>query len=52
MFFIMTDFIVAPFVGAWIEIAEQEAAKLTSSVAPFVGAWIEIAWDKIKGTFK
>ena len=33
---------VAPFVGAWIEIAWIGIRKLWIIVAPFVGAWIEI----------
>ena len=33
---------VAPFVGAWIEIDLEEKIKNSSTVAPFVGAWIEI----------
>ena len=33
---------VAPFVGAWIEIAALEAQLEAEDVAPFVGAWIEI----------
>ena len=34
--------VVAPFVGAWIEINCINAAGTCSDVAPFVGAWIEI----------
>ena len=34
--------LVAPFVGAWIEISAPILSCLTVSVAPFVGAWIEI----------
>ena len=33
---------VAPFVGAWIEIAVRSPRVVVSRVAPFVGAWIEI----------
>ena len=33
---------VAPFVGAWIEIALSEIGTDSDAVAPFVGAWIEI----------
>ena len=37
-----TGALVAPLVGAWIEI-QAEAAKMAGmSVAPLVGAWIEI----------
>ena len=34
--------IVAPFVGAWIEIKQLINAVNGYEVAPFVGAWIEI----------
>ena len=40
---------VAPFVGAWIEIAEQAKLVVKDDVAPFVGAWIEIR-EKETGT--
>ncbi len=33
---------VAPFAGAWIEIALKELKNLVNTVAPFAGAWIEI----------
>ena len=33
---------VAPFVGAWIEIIRSLPMELSTCVAPFVGAWIEI----------
>ena len=33
---------VAPFVGAWIEIAITALIMNFHVVAPFVGAWIEI----------
>ena len=33
---------VAPFVGAWIEILVREYGRNGFPVAPFVGAWIEI----------
>jgi len=33
---------VAPFVGAWIEMAGIANAASLDYVAPFVGAWIEI----------
>ena len=35
-------FVVAPFVGAWIEIKRILKQKKSLLVAPFVGAWIEI----------
>ena len=34
--------IVAPLVGAWIEILRTSRPRLVISVAPLVGAWIEI----------
>ena len=34
---------VAPFVGAWIEISLLHVRLALQLVAPFVGAWIEIA---------
>ena len=34
--------IVAPFVGAWIEMLNARSYTISSCVAPFVGAWIEI----------
>ena len=37
--------IVAPFVGAWIEILTIIFTGAMMSVAPFVGAWIEIVMD-------
>ena len=33
---------VAPFAGAWIEIAELDKMDRMKKVAPFAGAWIEI----------
>ena len=34
--------LVAPFVGAWIEISTYALKEFIPKVAPFVGAWIEI----------
>ena len=34
--------IVAPYVGAWIEITYFLGQGLSIYVAPYVGAWIEI----------
>ena len=34
---------VAPFTGAWIEIAPSTMIRYKRKVAPFTGAWIEIA---------
>ena len=33
---------VAPFAGAWIEIAGRRQRDDRKRVAPFAGAWIEI----------
>ena len=33
---------VAPLVGAWIEITNSDDIYTASIVAPLVGAWIEI----------
>ena len=35
--------IVAPLVGAWIEICQYSVCCEELSVAPLVGAWIEIS---------
>ena len=40
----ITSRMVAPFTGAWIEIAPSVIAAGTATVAPFTGAWIEIGW--------
>ena len=37
-----TSAVVAPYTGAWIEIANVELASLWIVVAPYTGAWIEI----------
>ena len=34
--------VVAPLVGAWIEIALHDNVRIICGVAPLVGAWIEI----------
>ena len=34
--------LVAPLVGAWIEMPVPQCYLLTEPVAPLVGAWIEI----------
>ena len=36
--------VVAPFVGAWIEILKEDLGNKIDKVAPFVGAWIEISY--------
>ena len=33
---------VAPYAGAWIEIASLSTVKGAYKVAPYAGAWIEI----------
>ena len=33
---------VAPYMGAWIEIAAIEPVDPLNGVAPYMGAWIEI----------
>ena len=38
---------VAPFMGAWIEIAYADARYFLDSVAPFMGAWIEIRFHDV-----
>ena len=38
---------VAPFTGAWIEIATEAADAIEELVAPFTGAWIEIRFDRL-----
>ena len=35
--------IVAPLVGAWIEMVKATSAPAATVVAPLVGAWIEIS---------
>ena len=40
--------IVAPLVGAWIEIQNLRQMDLRNKVAPLVGAWIEIIRDKVE----
>ncbi len=37
---------VAPFVGAWIEMMQIDDIRTAFQVAPFVGAWIEIRETK------
>ena len=39
---ILLWYIVAPLVGAWIEISLVNIMFFYTSVAPLVGAWIEI----------
>ena len=39
--------VVAPLVGAWIEIMEKQRLQPMRIVAPLVGAWIEmpLSWS-------
>ena len=39
---ITLNLIVAPFMGAWIEIGSPNNINAVDLVAPFMGAWIEI----------
>ncbi len=39
---LMASIIVAPYMGAWIEIRHQFCTGLCILVAPYMGAWIEI----------
>ena len=41
---------VAPFAGAWIEIARLYASFRQTFVAPFAGAWIEISKCRLQTT--
>ena len=44
--------LVAPFAGAWIEIAREQPDKYFGSVAPFAGAWIEMPEEwRIRKTY-
>ena len=40
--------LVAPFVGAWIEMTDDLTTWKPISVAPFVGAWIEIGHVRLR----
>ena len=42
--------LVAPLVGAWIEISEKKDTSRGKAVAPLVGAWIEIYGIDLKST--
>ena len=37
----MPDWLVAPYVGAWIETGVSSKSNPSKFVAPYVGAWIE-----------
>ena len=41
-YFFKIKYLVAPYTGAWIEIAGTVTRICTRSVAPYTGAWIEI----------
>ena len=38
---VLTNYFVAPYVGAWIETKVGCSTSLPTKVAPYVGAWIE-----------
>ncbi len=38
----LTEPLVAPYIGAWIEIVIIYLQALIFAVAPYIGAWIEI----------
>ena len=40
--------VVAPLVGAWIEITLEDLVETQEMVAPLVGAWIEIVVYRIR----
>ena len=44
--------LVAPFMGAWIEIQSHQMGKYKTLVAPFMGAWIEIHLHYLKNIFQ
>ena len=43
--------LVAPIVGAWIEIETHSSSGDNAVVAPIVGAWIEIVVGKLRKGF-
>ena len=47
---LLVNIAVAPFVGVWIEIAEEVPFLQKEIVAPFVGVWIEISFASVIGT--
>ena len=44
--------VVAPYIGAWIEIDRLEGKGQKGYVAPYIGAWIVIKLKKLKEKFK
>ncbi len=38
---------VAPYAGAWIEIAMHRMLSMANTVAPYAGAWIEITVETL-----
>ena len=50
MKFLYLDVIVAPLVGAWIEIFIGYHTLTATKVAPLVGAWIEIYIVEVQTT--
>ena len=41
--------VVAPYLGAWIEIYVEEGHQQKARVAPYLGAWIEITYTTSEG---
>ena len=48
---ILLAVIVAPLVGAWIEIKSLNTSNNVIRVAPLVGAWIEIVYSLFVGIY-
>ncbi|SIT05163.1 hypothetical protein SAMN05421787_11259 [Virgibacillus pantothenticus] len=48
---VLKVFLVAPCIGAWIEIGEFLRSGREGFVAPCIGAWIEIAFSSSCGVF-
>ena len=44
--------IVAPFVGAWVEISKNALKPSSTGVAPFVGAWVEMPRSSTRRSFR
>ena len=41
---------VAPYVGAWVEMLEMSQYELMAKVAPYAGAWVEISLTQLEAT--
>ena len=48
---LIVSYDVAPYMGAWIEIARIVSKKKIIKVAPYMGAWIEITCEGYTCTF-